>query len=99
MAGVARWQVLVGLLCVALAVFAGTLSVAHGHEQGGPVHADCGFCVTAHGSVQAAAPVALGPVVGVVAKLEVAVPLVRPRLVPGFALYIRPPPSAAHLIS
>ena len=91
--GAVRWQLMVGLLCIALVVLAGTLASSHGHEQGNVAHADCGLCATAHVSVQVETPVLLGPMVPLFTRVETGVPPVRPRNLARFALYIRPPPQ------
>lgn len=93
-----HWRLILGLLCVALVVLAGTLSVSHGHEDG-IAHADCGLCATAHVTVQQAATLTLGPVAPVFTRVEVSLPAARPRKLARFALYTRPPPANAPLSS
>jgi hypothetical protein len=95
---VSRWSLLVGLLCVALIIFAGTVSVAHGHDDGAR-HADCGLCATAHSPVQLAAAPVLVPVAQVLARVEAALPAPRSRVESRSTLFIRPPPADRHLTS
>ncbi len=97
--GVARWRLLVSLLCVALLVLAGTLAVAHGHEPGNISHNDCGLCATAHVTVQVVAALLMGPSQPVVTRFETFVPEARPRTLSRFALFTRPPPANPHLNS
>jgi hypothetical protein len=92
------WRLLVALFCVALVVLAGTLSVAHWHEDGSISHADCGLCATAHVTVQLAAALPAGPAIQVAARVEAALPEARPRNLSHFDLFTRPPPAKAHLI-
>jgi hypothetical protein len=98
-AGAARWRLLCGLLCVALLLFAGTLSVVHGHNDGTMDHADCSLCATAHVTVQLVAAVPDAPVTMVFAKVEASLPAARPRTLSRFALFTRPPPAETHLSS
>jgi hypothetical protein len=95
---ISRWSLLVGLLCVALVAFAGTISVVHGHEDG-ITHADCGLCATAHAPVQLAAAPAMAPVAQVLSRVQARVPAAPPRKIARFALFIRPPPATRHLTS
>lgn len=89
------WKVLLAVLCVLLAVFAGTVQVVHVHADGTDTHADCSLCAAAHVSVQGvqqqvfAAP-AVQMVRGVELKRESRT--AGPRL--SFALFHRPPPAA-----
>jgi hypothetical protein len=94
-----RWRLLLALLCVALVVFTGTLSVAHWHENDSIAHADCGLCATAHVTVQLATDIPAGPVIEVSTRVEASLPAIRPRTLSRFALFTRPPPVNAHLTS
>jgi hypothetical protein len=96
--GVMQWRLVLGLLCIALVVFAGTVSIAHGHDDG-INHADCGLCATAHAPVQLAVSPALVPVAQVFARVEASLPPARPRTLSRFALFTRPPPAVRHLSS
>ncbi len=96
--GKMRWRLLVGLLCVALLILAGTLSVAHGHEDG-INHADCGLCATAHVSVQMAVSPDLLFVAQVRERFEPRTLEVPPKPLYRFSLFTRPPPADAHLNS
>jgi hypothetical protein len=98
-AGAARWRLFFGLLCVALLIFAGTLSVAHGHNDGTIDHADCTLCVAAHATVQLVAALPVAPATVVFTRVENALPAARPRTLSRFALFTRPPPARAHLTS
>jgi len=91
-----RWRLILGLLCVALVVLAGTLSVSHGHDDGIP-HADCGLCATAHVTVQVASTLTLGPVAQVFTRVNASLPEIRPRTLFRSELFTRPPPAGAHL--
>ncbi len=95
---VARWRLLVGLLCVALIAFAGTISVAHGHDDG-ITHTDCGLCATAHAPGQLAAAPTMAPAAQVFARVLARVTAAPPRKAARFALFIRPPPAESHLTS
>ena len=86
------WRLILGLLCVALVVLAGTLAVAHGHEDATVSHADCGLCAPAHVTIQLAVAVALIPVAQVFTRVEASIPPDRSRTLSRFALFTRPPP-------
>ena len=94
--GAMRWRLILGLLCCALLVFAGTLSVSHGHDDL-VTHPDCSLCATAHVSVQPAAALAIGPVVQVFTKVEARIPASRPKTIFHYSLFTRPPPTDALL--
>jgi hypothetical protein len=98
-AGAARWRLLLGLLCVALLIFAGTLSVAHGHNDGTIDHADCTLCVAAHATVHLVAALPVAPATVVFTRVETTLPPARPRTLSRFALFTRPPPAQTHLTS
>lgn len=91
------WRLLLGLLCVGLVMFSGTLSVTHAHPQGPAFHADCGLCTTAHSVVQVTAQPVQVPVARVFTKIEVFLPAPRSRVLSRFALFTRPPPADANL--
>ena len=86
------WKLWVGMLCCGLILFAGMLSVAHTHADGDVNHPDCGLCVTAHMSVQAAAVLAQPAVAELFTRVAMRRPVDRPRTPRVFALLIRPPP-------
>lgn len=87
------WVPLLGILCVALVLFTGILSVAHTHP-GGHFDPDCSLCLTAHHVAQAVVVVVVEmssqPVARYVA--DDFHPLPRQRFV--LKLANRPPPSA-----
>ena len=90
-----RWTLILSLLCIALVLLAGTLSVAHGHEQGDVSHADCGLCATAHVAVQLASTPALLMVAQVFTRVDTFEPVCRTKTLSRFALFTRPPPDQA----
>jgi hypothetical protein len=87
----ASWVSILGILCIALVLFAGVVQVAHFHANGHPDQ-DCALCVSAHQTVQVAAVVAVilcsQPVVRRVAEHRSPTP--RQRFV--LKLANRPPP-------
>jgi len=98
-AKVTQWRLILGLLCIALVIFGVTVSLAHGHEQESVSHADCGLCAATHVAVQLSAAPALVPVAQVFTRVEIYIPAARPRNLARFALFTRPPPAIADLIS
>jgi hypothetical protein len=86
------WRLFLGVLCIALILVAGTLSVTHTHADG-RVHSDCGLCVTAHASVHASAPPPQILMSAVFVEIEASRPIARPQSAPQFALFSRPPPA------
>jgi hypothetical protein len=94
-----RFRLILGLLCVALLVFAGTLSVAHGHNDRAIDHPDCSLCATAHVTVQLVATLPAAPATLVFTRVEATLPPARPRTLSRFALFTRPPPASTHLTS
>ena len=91
------WRLVLGVLCMLLVIFVGTLSVSHVHPDGPESHADCGLCATAHGVVtlvQAPVPVSVAQVFE---RIVPAMPEARSRGLRSFALFTRPPPADAHL--
>jgi hypothetical protein len=90
------WRLLLGMLCIALVLLGGTLSVTHSHADG-IVHGDCGLCITAHSVVPATVPTVHLPVARVLTTVETAVASIPFRRLSTFALFIRPPPVNAHL--
>ncbi len=89
------WKIVIGLLCIALVLLGGTLSVVHSHNQGSVSRADCGLCVTAHLTIQLTAAPPQIPASEVYSKVEAALPVARPRTLSRFALFTRPPPANA----
>lgn len=86
------WRPLLGVLCIALILLAGTLSVTHSHPQGDTPHTDCGLCLTSHMAVQlAAAPPVVVPT-QISSNVESYDPIARPQTDTPFALFSRPPP-------
>ena len=94
-----QWRLILGLLCIVLVISGVTVSLAHGHEQESVSHADCGLCAAAHVAVQLSAAPALVPVAQVFTRVEIYIPAARPRNLSRFALFTRPPPATAHLLS
>ena len=89
------WRVLLSVLCVALVLLAGTVSVTHTHAPGDISHADCGLCATAHAVVQVAAAPAPVAIAQVVERVEPSLPSLRPRATFQFERFTRPPPANA----
>jgi len=85
------------MLCVALVLLSGTLSVTHSHEHSLDTHGTCGLCATAHAVAQVAESPAQVLVNLVFIEIEAATPVARPQTVPHFALFCRPPPVSVHL--
>ncbi|MGA7523641.1 MAG: hypothetical protein WBW84_14405 [Acidobacteriaceae bacterium] len=85
------WVSILGVVCIALVLFAGVVHVAHFHANGQIDH-DCALCVTAHQAVQVVAVVAVilcwQPVVQRIAERRSPTP--RQRFV--LKLANRPPP-------
>lgn len=84
------------MLCVALVLLGGTLSVAHSHPDG-IVHSDCGFCTAAHSVVPATMPAVHLPVTQVFTTVPATILSVPSRRLFTFALFVRPPPAHAYL--
>ena len=91
------WKLFLGLLCVALVVLSGTLSVTHAHAQGDITHADCGLCVAVHMAAQLVSPAPLPPVARVFTCVEASRPIYRPQAHFASNLFTRPPPVDALL--
>jgi hypothetical protein len=89
------WRFLLALVCVLLVVAAGTVQVAHTHSDGTDTHADCSLCAAAHVTVELVQTPAPAPVVTVVARVEAVAPSILPAALSTFALFTRPPPTAA----
>ena len=90
------WRPILGVLCIALILLTGTLSVTHAHQQGEVSHADCGLCLTSHMAVQiAVAPPVILPT-QISSPLESYTPIARPQTDTPFALFSRPPPADSH---
>lgn len=91
------WKSLLGVLCMALVLIGGTLSVTHSHAHDVDQHGTCGLCVSAHMAVDLTAPAPQIVLIQVFTELEPATPVVRPQSAPHFALFSRPPPASASL--
>ena len=87
------WRVLLAILCVVLAIVAGTAQVVHTHADGTDTHADCSLCAAAHVTVQTVQTPVLARPVAVTFVFE---PRPQPRPASrlfDFALFTRPPPA------
>jgi hypothetical protein len=82
----------VGVLCCALLVLAGIVQAGHIHRDGQAVQSDCTICHTAHVVVQASIPQSLPRPVRIVAMISPALEEIRPKPLPVFSLFTRPPP-------
>jgi hypothetical protein len=87
-------RVLLGVLCIALVMIGGIVSVTHTHSQRETTHQDCGLCVTAHMAVQIAVTVTQVCVAQVFTRVEASRPVAAHDFTPQFALFSRPPPAA-----
>jgi hypothetical protein len=87
------WRVLLGVLCIALVMVGGIVSVTHTHSQQETSHQDCGLCVTAHMAVQVAVTVTQVCVAQVFTRVEQSRPVARQDFTSEFALFSRPPPA------
>ena len=88
-----RWQLLVGVLCIALIMVGGVVAATHSHSDGEVTHQDCGLCVTAHMAIQVAVSVTQVCVAQVFTQVEVSNPAPSFQFAPQFALFSRPPPA------
>jgi hypothetical protein len=88
-----RWQLLVGVLCIALIMVGGVVSATHSHSDGEVTHQDCGLCVTAHMAIQVAVSVTQVCVAQVFTRVEASNPVASFQFAPQFALFSRPPPA------
>jgi hypothetical protein len=88
------WRILLGVVCIALIMVGGVVSVTHTHSQREISHQDCGLCVTAHMAVQIAVTVTQVCVAQVFNRVEASRPVAAHDFVPQFALFSRPPPAA-----
>ena len=89
------WRLFLGVLCIALVMLCGTLSVAHTHSDW-RTHADCGLCVAAHAVVHNIAPVAPSLTALVFVLLDPpSLPPLRARKPLKSGLFTRPPPAGA----
>lgn len=89
------WKLFLGVLCIALVMLCGTLSVAHTHSDW-QSHADCGLCVAAHAVVHDIAPAAPTLAVQVFVLLDPPIlPPLRARKPLKSGLFTRPPPAGA----
>jgi hypothetical protein len=91
------WKAFLGVICIALVLVSGTLSVTHSHAKAVDEHGTCGLCVSAHMTAHLAAPPPQIVLTQVFIEIESAAPVARPRTAPHFALFSRPPPAATHL--
>jgi len=91
------WKSFLGVLCMALVLISGTLSVTHSHAHAVDEHGTCGLCVSAHMAADLTAPAPQIVLVQVFTELEPAAPVARPQSAPHFALFSRPPPASASL--
>lgn len=92
------WVSILGILCIALVLTTGILSVTHSHPSGQIDH-DCALCFTAHQVVQIAVFVTVLLASRPIARLtrEQFAPVPRQRFV--LKLAIRPPPVPAALFA
>jgi hypothetical protein len=92
--GSLSWVSVLGILCIALVLTTGILSVTHSHPSGQPDH-DCVLCFTAHQVVQIAVVVTILLASRPVARFtcEKFAPVPRQRFV--LKLANRPPPVPA----
>jgi len=86
------WKLLLGMLCIALILVCGTLSVTHAHADG-RTHADCSLCITAHTVVQASATPAQVFAPHAFTEIEVVCLSFQPQVSSDFSLFSRPPPA------
>jgi hypothetical protein len=87
------WRTLLGVLCIALIMVGGIVSVTHTHSQQETSHQDCGLCVTAHMAVQISVTVTQVSVAQVFIRVEASRPVASHEFTPQFALFSRPPPA------
>lgn len=88
---------IVGIVCVALVLLAGMLSLTHSHSDGAPQN-DCGLCTTAHVVVKASQAVTQIATRLSFTRLAASVVVTPPRPRPSdFSLFTRPPPVASSL--
>ena len=85
------------MLCVALVLLSGTLSVAHSHFDN-VSHPDCSLCVVAHVTAKAAKVIAQVAVALVFIRVTAVVAASSEHLrLSDFALFTRPPPVSSSL--
>lgn len=83
------------VLCVVLAVLAGTVQIVHLHADGTDTHANCSLCAAAHLSVQGVhQQVFTPPPVRMVRAVELKRQSRTATTDLSFALFHRPPPAA-----
>jgi hypothetical protein len=85
--------VAVGFLCCALLVLGGIVQAGHIHAGGQAVQSDCTVCHAAHVVVQPSIPRTLPRPVRIVAMISAALEAIRPKPLPVFSLFTRPPPA------
>jgi hypothetical protein len=85
---------LLGYVCIALVLIAGTIQVAHSHAAGDFSHPECSLCATAHVVISPSATTALPAIPVVVTAVEVEPAPTAPPSLLIFSFFIRPPPVA-----
>jgi hypothetical protein len=85
--------VAVGFFCCALLVLGGIAQAGHIHHDGQAVQSDCAVCHAAHVVVQPSIPQTLPRPVRIVAMISAALEAIRPKPLPVFSLFTRPPPA------
>jgi hypothetical protein len=89
------WRVFLGILCIALVLLGGIVSLTHTHPVADPSHTDCSLCVTSHSVGHTTASPVLLSHVQLLTTTVAALPLPRARTLSRFALFTRPPPESA----
>lgn len=87
------WKFFLGVLCIALVLVGGLLSVSHSHADGKAYHSDCGLCVSSHIAVNVSPPLPQFFPVHDSTHVEIPRPAAHLQLAPEFALFSRPPPA------
>ena len=88
------WAGLLGAVCIALVLLAGTIQAAHFHTSAQADH-DCALCVVAHHAPAVASPIALEFSSRTVARLVAPKNIDHPRRAVYIRLAIRPPPASS----
>jgi hypothetical protein len=90
------WRILLALVCVLLVLVTGTVQVAHTHADGADTHASCSLCAVAHITVHLAqTPAPAQAPAAIVTMLQALPPAAIASALSTFALFTRPPPTAA----